>query len=133
MIWPRWLLAAAATTALIAVAACADDRGRDPSSGRSEQVTGASDPAMLTVTEALEAPAGSTVSVRGYVIATAGATYLAEMLAESYPPQPGGSLIQLEGLDVDTLRGTEQAGDTTWTADQRVISGRIQGDVLDVR
>ena len=87
---------------------------------------------MLTVAEALAAPAGSTVTVRGYVIATAGATLLCEMLAESYPPQPGGAQLPVEGLDVTALGGTESAGDTVWTDDQRVVAGVVAGGVLRV-
>lgn len=87
---------------------------------------------MLTVSEALDAPAGSTATVRGYVIATAGTTVLAEMLAETYPPQAGGAFIVLEGLDVAALPGTTSAGDTTWTNDQRSLTGRIEAGVLVV-
>lgn len=88
---------------------------------------------MLTVAQALTAPSGSPVTVRGYVLATAGVTYLAESLAESYPPQPGGAVLKLEGLDVGTLPGAERAEDTTWTSEQLAISGRLRGGVLEVR
>jgi hypothetical protein len=87
---------------------------------------------MLTVSEALNAIPGSTITVRGYVIATAGTTLLCEMLAESYPPQPGGAQMVLEGLDIAELRGTETAGDTTWTRDQHDVTGIASGDVLRV-
>lgn len=87
---------------------------------------------MLTVSEALGATPGSTVTVRGYVIATAGVTLLCEMLAESYPPQPGGAQMALEGLDIAVLGGTESAGDTTWTRDQHDVTGIATGDVLRV-
>jgi hypothetical protein len=87
---------------------------------------------MLTVAEALDAPAGSMVTVRGHVIATAGTTLLCEMLAETYPPQPGGAQMVLEDLDIATLGGTESAGDTTWTGDQRAVTGIITDDVLRV-
>lgn len=86
----------------------------------------------LTVPEALDAPAGSVVTVRGYVIATGGMTLLAEKLAETYPPQPGGAAIALEGVDITALSGTGSAGDTTWTNDQRHLSGRIEAGVLVV-
>lgn len=92
----------------------------------------ASDPAMMTVRQAAAEPSGSTVSVRGYLIATAGETYVAEMLAESYPPQPGGATLRLGGVDVSALDGIERAGDTMWTADQRTVSGRVAGGVLHV-
>lgn len=92
----------------------------------------ASEQAMTTVRQAAAAPAGSTVVVRGHLIATAGETYVAEMLAESYPPQPGGATLRIEGINVSTLDGIEQAGDTTWTSDQRTVSGRVEGGVLHV-
>jgi hypothetical protein len=87
---------------------------------------------MLTVSEALNAPPGTTITVRGYVIATAGTTLLCEMLAESYPPQPGGAQMVLEGFDIAALRGTETAGDTTWTREQHSVTGIASGDVLRV-
>jgi hypothetical protein len=87
---------------------------------------------MLTVSEALNATPGSTITVRGYVIATAGTTLLCEMLAESYPPQPGGAQMVLEGLDIAALLGTETAGDTAWTRDQHNVTGIAGGDVLRV-
>ena len=82
---------------------------------------------MLTVAEALAAPPGSTVTVRGYVVATAGMTVLCEMLAESYPPQPGGAQMAVEGLDIAALTDTVSAGDTTWTEDQRTVTGIVAG------
>jgi hypothetical protein len=87
---------------------------------------------MMTVRQAVAAPSGSTVSVRGHLIATAGETLLAEMLAESYPPQPGGATLRLEGVDLATLDDVEQVGDTAWTAHQRTLSGRIEDGVLHV-
>lgn len=72
------------------------------------------------------------MTVRGYVVATGGSTYLAEMLAETYPPQPGGSVLRLEGLDVAALDGTQQVDDTTWTTEQQVIAARVDADVLRI-
>ncbi|HSK98031.1 MAG TPA: hypothetical protein VK891_15510 [Euzebyales bacterium] len=86
----------------------------------------------MTVTEALAAPTGSTVTVRGYVIATAGVTLLCEMLAETFPPQPGGAQMLLDDLDIAAVADTQSAGDTTWTSDQRAVTGIIAGDVLRV-
>jgi hypothetical protein len=87
---------------------------------------------VLTVAEALTAPAGSTITVRGHVVATAGTTVLCEMLAESYPPQPGGAQLPVSGLDIATLGGTSTAGDTIWTDGQHAITGVIAGGVLRV-
>lgn len=87
---------------------------------------------MLTVRQAVEAPTGATVTVRGHVIATAGGTVLAEMLAESYPPQPGGATLPVQGVDVQALDGVEQAGDTTWTTDQHALTGQVRDGVLHV-
>lgn len=87
---------------------------------------------MMTVRQAVAAPAGSTVVVRGHLISTAGETYVAEMLAESYPPQPGGATLRVEGIELSTLDRIEQAGDTTWATDQRIVTGRIEGGVLHV-
>jgi hypothetical protein len=87
---------------------------------------------MVTVAEALGAAPGSTVTVHGNVITTAGITVLCEMLAETHPPQPGGARIVVEGLDVATLDDTETVGDTTWTTDQRSVTGVFDGDVLRV-
>jgi hypothetical protein len=38
----------------------------------------------------------------------------------------------LEGFDIAALRGTETAGDTTWTREQHSVTGIASGDVLRV-
>ena len=87
---------------------------------------------MLTVADALAAAPGSTVTVRGHVIATAGITLICDLLAETYPPQPGGAQLVLEDLDITALDDTESAGDTTWTREQRAVTGVVGGGVLRV-
>lgn len=88
---------------------------------------------MLTVRQAIEQAEGSAVTVRGYVVETAGATYLADLLAETYPPQPGGAVLRIEGLDVGGVAPTEHAGDTTWTTGQHTLTGRLEAGTLHVR
>lgn len=122
-------LAAALASLVIATAGCAGASSGEPSARHVNGTT----PAMVTIAEALEMPAGTTVTVRGYVLETGGTTVLAEMLAESYPPQPGGAQLVLEGLDVADIDGTETAGDTTWTDDQHSVTGVLQEATLRVR
>jgi hypothetical protein len=111
--------------ALIAtlLAACGDD----DSDGNVVEPVGVSD-ALTTEGE---------VVVTGYLFELDGGTVvLAEAIAESFPPQPGGASVTVTGLDLGTL-DLEEAPDgselatTRWTAEQITLTGSIVAGVLN--
>jgi hypothetical protein len=89
------------------------------------------DDTVLTVRQALAA-APAEVTVQGLVIETGGEVLLAEALAESYPPQPGGAVLVLDGVRAGELDGATTEGDTTWLDRPQRVSGTIEGEVLSV-
>lgn len=125
---------------LLMATACGDST---PTSGQADQgVSGGTDtgdsvdgPAVvapvgpgISVAEALQSTLAGPLLVNGFVVTTADDTvYLAEALAESLPPQPGGATLIVEGLDLDVLDGLTSAQGITWS-DQPV---QILGDVAD--
>lgn len=65
-----------------------------------------------------------------------GTVLLSELIAESFPPQPGGATITVEGLDLETLDleeaplGSELAT-TKWSAEPITLTGSMVSGRLD--
>lgn len=75
---------------------------------------------------------GETVQVRGYLFVTPdGTVTLADAILESFPPQPGGALIMVVGLDLAPFDLSSEAG-LRWTDDPVVVVGVVQDGVLAV-
>lgn len=89
------------------------------------------DEGELSVRDALGTE-GETVQVRGYLfVAPDGTVTLADAILESFPPQPGGALIMVEGLDLAPFDLSASAG-LRWTDDAVVIVGVVEDRVLTV-
>ncbi len=76
------------------------------------------------------------VVVTGYLFVLDGdAVVLAELIAESFPPQPGGARITVEGLDLDGIdleqapEGSELAT-TRWSSESVTLTGSVISGVL---
>jgi hypothetical protein len=68
-------------------------------------------PPPVSVREALAAPDGESVFVRGALLAEPGGAFrLWEALLESYPPQGGAPSLALQGLDAGSIDLEEAAG-----------------------
>ena len=110
--------------ALIAVlvVACGDDESTDSSD----------DP--VSVAEAIDAE--GSVRVTGYVfVMESGDVVLAELLGESFPPQPLGASIVVEGLnlddlDLETAPADSEISTSRWTNDSVTLSGSMVDGVL---
>ena len=101
--------------------------------GGDESVGSAEDPAG--VAEAAEAEGEAVVS--GYLfVLDDGTVVLAEAQAESFPPQPGGETINVEGLDLDSVdleqppEGSEIAT-SQWSTEQVTLTGSMMSGVLE--
>ncbi len=110
-----------------------------PSGGGSGTSTGSDSSVVLTVEQALAATEGQELNVQGSLVATGSQTVLASALAESYPPQAGGAILPVNGLDLTSLVGLTtsegQAGITeaTWSDYWLVLKGVVRGGVLQVK
>ncbi len=74
----------------------------------------AADRNNVEISEITSLPDNSTVTVTGFLIEDSGVVYLAEMLAESFPPQPGGTTVMITGLDDDALSAASTEGPIRW-------------------
>ena len=104
-------------------AACGDDDSND----------NAAEP--VSIAEALETEGN--VLVTGYLFELdGGGVVLAELIAESFPPQPGGATITVNGLDLgaldleETPDGSELAT-TRWSAESVTLTGSMVSGVLN--
>jgi len=140
-------------------AGCAED-GSDGATSASAVSTTAgpttttADLPTLTVQDALGAESGTVAQVVGALIVTYGEAdggaggaagqgepfmILTSALAESYPPQAGGPLMEVVGLDLEDLVGlTSTVGQAdvaqaTWSDYWLVLPGRIEEGVLEVQ
>ncbi|MDH3425813.1 MAG: hypothetical protein OEM22_03990 [Acidimicrobiia bacterium] len=97
-----------------------------------------SDDDSLAVPVASNEPDGTVVEVAGFIFVEGGDVRLCEAIAESFPPQCGGSRIFVDGLDpavlgpqlVTASGDLEPASDVAWTNDVVTMSGQMMGGRL---
>ncbi len=71
--------------------------------------------------------------MNGFIVTTPdGLVYLAELLAESFPPQPGGDKLIVEGLDLDAFAGLTSAQGITWSDETVQVLGLVAEGILTV-
>jgi hypothetical protein len=77
----------------------------------------------LSVAEALaHGPTDDLVTVTGALFVDAdGTVRLCDAIAESFPPQCGGARIVVEGLDLDIVRGLQDANGVRWAEGVRLF------------
>jgi hypothetical protein len=120
---------------LAGVCACSGGSSGGGSGNSTEPQSGV----VLTVEQALVAKEGEDLNVRGGVLATGDRTVMVSAFAESYPPQAGGAILPLAGLDLTALVGlTSSAGkagatEATWSDYSLVLNGVITGGTLTVK
>lgn len=84
----------------------------------------------IDVEAALGSDGSEPVLVNGYLFVDMdGNATLTSAIAESFPPQPGGSTIAVEGLDLSEFAFSEDQG-LRWTDDPVQILGTVQDGVL---
>jgi hypothetical protein len=90
----------------------------------------------ISVADALASTLDEQLLVNGYVFVYAdGSVVLADAIAESYPPQPAGATVPIEGLDLAQIPLTEGPTDveieiTAWTDTQVQVIGEITDGVF---
>ncbi len=94
--------------------------------------------AVLSIDAVLAAETGQRVAVQGHLVAGNDGMVLASALLESYPPQAGGSVLSLEGLDLAQLVGLSstverpELSQVTWSDYPVVLEGVMEGGTLMV-
>ena len=92
----------------------------------------------VTVPEALSSRLDSPLLVNGYLLVRGGEhdnpeqVRLCEALAESFPPQCGGSFLLVEGLGLKSIDGLVSEGPISWTEQPIQLLGVVDGEVLTV-
>ncbi|MCB2224500.1 MAG: hypothetical protein KQH83_10070 [Actinobacteria bacterium] len=92
----------------------------------------------ISVADALASTLEGPLLVNGYVFVYAdGSVVLADVIAESFPPQPAGATVTVEGLDLMAIALTEGPADTeieitAWTDMPVQVLGRVVDGTLAV-
>lgn len=86
----------------------------------------------VPVGEAVAAGIQGPFLMSGYYVADADGAQLCELLAESFPPQCGGTSIRLDPADVPAGATTTSEGEVTWSEEPISVEGQIDGDVFVV-
>jgi len=92
----------------------------------------------ISVADALASTLDEPLLVNGYVFVYAdGSVVFGDLIAESFPPQPAGAAVTVEGLDLMQLPLTERPADTeiaitAWTDVQVQLIGQIADGVFVV-
>ena len=68
--------------------------------------------------------------MRGWLVEEADIVVLAGMLAESWPPQPGGDVLPLRAAEPADEVVMEQAGGVRWSADEVLVTGTVRDGAL---
>ena len=117
---------AVVTIASVVAAACGDDSGDQDSSPVSGVGPG------ISIAEALTSNLEGPLLVNGHLHVQNGVVRLCEVLAESLPPQCGGGILVVKGLDLKTMDGLTSAGSVTWSDQLVQVLGTVEGEVLTV-
>jgi hypothetical protein len=86
----------------------------------------------ISVADALASDLDEPLLVNGFIVATSADVRLCELLAESFPPQCGGAYLVIEGLDLTSVDGLEEASGVRWTNGFAPILGSVEGSTLTV-
>lgn len=126
---------AALVVTVIVLAGCggdADDRTLEPANPAAppDAQPSATGPG-LSIEEAKASPAGGPLLVRGALFVEDGGVRLCSVMAESFPPQCGGAVLKVIGLDAGEVPGLQRESGVAWVDEYKVL-GEIQGDELHV-
>lgn len=86
----------------------------------------------ISIDEAMASDLEGALLVNGNLLAQGGEIRLCSALAESFPPQCGGSFLRVEGLKLEEVDGLVTEGDVSWTDRPIQLLGDVEGDTLVV-
>lgn len=94
--------------------------------------------AVVSIERALTSEDGTLVRVQGHIVASESAVVVADALLESYPPQAGGAVLPVTGLDLAALVGLSstaaqpELAQVSWTDYWGALEGVIKAGTLEV-
>ncbi|MGH3024277.1 MAG: hypothetical protein ACRDNI_11520 [Gaiellaceae bacterium] len=115
----------ATLAAAAALAGCGDEDA--PSQPNSH-----ADGPGISIDEALASSLDQPLLVNGNLLSQGGEVRLCSALAESFPPQCGGSSLQVEGLELEWVEGIVTEGDVSWTDRPVQLLGVVADGTLTV-
>ncbi len=126
---------------VLTAVACGDDDAATTTTAAATTTTAGADggrvaagPA-ISVEEALASTLDQPILVKGYLfVYPDGSMVLADLILESFPPQPGGATVTVVGFTVDGMTGLQTAPEgsaiSQWVDVEVEILGTVDGDVL---
>jgi hypothetical protein len=121
----KTFICVALVVAAAALAACGGDDSAD-------DTTGIGAGAALSIDDALASDSDERLVVSGNLLVTADEVRLCSALAESFPPQCGGSALVVEGLKLEDVAGLITEGDVSWTDRPIQLLGVLSDGTLTV-
>jgi hypothetical protein len=103
------------------LAACGGDDGPTDDDG-----------AVVSIDDALASDSDEPLAVSGNLLAQGDDVRLCSALAESFPPQCGGSSLVVEGLALEEVDGLVTEGDVSWTDRPLELRGVVSDGTLTV-
>jgi hypothetical protein len=86
----------------------------------------------LSIDQAIASTDKGPLLVNGSVLADGSGVRFCSALAESYPPQCGGSSLRIEGLKLAEVDGLETASGVSWSSGPVQLLGTVEDGVLTV-
>jgi hypothetical protein len=90
------------------------------------------DGAVVSIDDALASDSDEPLVVSGNLLAQGDDVRLCSALAESFPPQCGGSSLVVEGLALEDVDGLVTEGDVSWTDRPIELRGVVSDGTLTV-
>lgn len=84
----------------------------------------------MNVSDAAAQADGTVVTVTGYLFDDTGTVVISDLIAESYPPQPGGPTLEIDQLDLTIFDGVTTEGPISWTEQPATITATVEGGRL---
>ena len=86
----------------------------------------------ISIADALASDSDQPLLVNGSLVATVEGVRLCDVLMESYPPQCGAPYLTVEGLDLSTVEGLQEASGVSWTDFPFQLLGTVKDGVITV-
>ena len=131
----RTLALVAPLAAAAALAGCGGEETPvgDPGTGSTvPQTSGLGAGPAISIDEARASGSDEMLLVAGNLLAQGGDVRLCSALAESFPPQCGGTSLVVEGLKLEEVDGLITEGDVAWTDRPIELLGVVADGTLTV-
>jgi len=126
----KTFLCISALLAALALAACGGDD--EPAGDTGPQTSGIGAGPGISIDQALGSDSDYPLLVNGNLLAQGGDVRLCSALAESFPPQCGGSSVVVKGLKLEEVDGLVSEGDVSWTDRPIQLLGVVSDGTLTV-